>query len=98
MAAPFEIAGAPRAAPTLTHHGSGRARDASELPLAAGVDLLNLLLGPGDGLVDRHLARRVLREHVGDDEEVEDLLGRRRGGTGPGRWDRHLGDLGDVPV
>jgi len=43
---------------------------------------LHLLLPPGDGLVGRHLASRVLREHVGDDVEVEYLLRRRGGGSG----------------
>ena len=42
--------------------------------LAAGVDLLHLLLGPGDRLVGGHLASRVLREHVREDVEVPHLL------------------------
>src|SRR4030095_11451797 len=71
---------------------------ASGLALATGVDLLHLLLGPGDRLVGRHLARRVLGEHVGDDVEVEHLLGRRRRRTRPGGRHRHFGDLGDEPV
>src|SRR6266849_2327522 len=45
-------------------------------PSPARVDLAELLLRPGDGLVHRQLIDHVLREYVGNDVEVERLLGR----------------------
>src|SRR5712692_9134470 len=69
----------------------------SRPPLAV-VDGQHLLLAPGDRLVQRHAAGRVLREHVGDDVEVPDLLRGRGGRAWPGWRNRDLGHRGNVPV
>src|SRR2546428_13429743 len=79
--------------------GPAPARSARSGPsLACGVSLLHLLLGLCDRLIGRQLAGRVLREHVGNDVEVPDLLGRRGCQPRPGGRDRYLGDLGNEAV
>jgi len=67
-------------------------------PPLAVVDCHHLFLAPTDRLVERHPAGRVLREHVGDDVEIPDLLRGRGGGPWPGRRHRNLRHLGNVPV
>src|SRR5215831_14130010 len=67
-------------------------------PTLAVVDCQHLSLAPADRLVERHPAGRVLREHVGDDVEIPDLLRGRGGRPWPGRRNRDLGYFGNVPV
>src|SRR5262245_38248542 len=53
-------------------------------PPLAVVDGPHLFLAPGDRLVERHTTGCVLREHVGDDVEIPNLLRGRGGWTRPG--------------